>query len=70
MTVEKFEEMAKLGGRELQFQDLDELAQIVIEGIRRERFVMMIGVESIGASMRERAANLEKGELPGHHGLG
>jgi NAD(P)-dependent dehydrogenase (short-subunit alcohol dehydrogenase family) len=69
MTVEKLEAMAKQGGRELKFQDLDELAQVVIEGIRRERFVMMIGVESIGESMRERAATLELGELPGHHGI-
>ena len=67
MTVEKLEAMAKQGGHELKFQDLDELAQIVVEGIREERFVMMIGVESIGAAMRERAALLEKGALPSHH---
>ena len=67
MTIEKLEAMAKQGGRELKFQDLDELAQIVVDGIRAERFIMMIGVESIGRTMRERAAALEKGELPGQH---
>jgi NAD(P)-dependent dehydrogenase (short-subunit alcohol dehydrogenase family) len=67
MTIEKLEVMAKQGGRELKFQDLDELAQIVVDGIRAERFIMMIGVESIGVTMRERAAALEKGELPGQH---
>ena len=67
MTIEKLEAMAKKGGRELKFQDLDELAQIVVDGIRAERFVMMIGVESIGVTMRARAAALEKGELPNQH---
>ena len=67
MTIEKLESMAKQGGRELKFQDLDELAQIVVDGIRAERFIMMIGVESIGRTMRERATALEKGELPGQH---
>jgi NAD(P)-dependent dehydrogenase (short-subunit alcohol dehydrogenase family) len=67
MTIDKLEAMAKQGGRELKFQDLDELAQIVVDGIRADRFIMMIGVESIGGTMRERAAALEKGELPGQH---
>jgi NAD(P)-dependent dehydrogenase (short-subunit alcohol dehydrogenase family) len=67
MTIEKLEAMAKQGGRELKFQDLDELAQIVVDGVRSERFIIMIGVESIGVTMRERAAVLEKGELPGQH---
>ncbi len=64
MTIEKLEAMAKKGGRELKFQDLDELAQVVIDGIRAERFVMMIDLASIGETMRARAATLEKGELP------
>jgi NAD(P)-dependent dehydrogenase (short-subunit alcohol dehydrogenase family) len=67
MTIEKLEEMAKAGGHELHFQDLDELAQVVVEGVRAERFIMMIGVESIGATMRERADALEAGSLPGGH---
>ena len=67
MTIEKLEAMAKQGGHELKFQDLDELAQVVVDGIRAERFIMMIGVESIGATMRERAAAFEQGELPEQH---
>ena len=47
------------GGRELHFQDLDELAQVVVDGIRAERFIMMIGVESIGPTLRDRAAAFE-----------
>ena len=67
MTIEKLEAMAKQGGHELKFQDLDELAQVVVDGIRDERFIMMIGVESIGDTMRERAAAFEKGALPEQH---
>jgi len=70
MTVEQLEEMAKQAGRELHFQDLDALARVVVEGIREERFVMMIGVESIGTQMRERAAALEKGDRPAAHAFG
>ena len=32
MTVEDLEAMAKKGGHELKFQDLDELAQVVVQG--------------------------------------
>ncbi len=67
MTIEKLEAMAKQGGHELKFQDLDELAQVVVDGIRAERFIMMIGVDSIGVTMRERAAAFERGELPEQH---
>jgi NAD(P)-dependent dehydrogenase (short-subunit alcohol dehydrogenase family) len=67
MTIEKLEAMAKKGGHELHFQDLDELAQVVVDGIRTERFIMMIGVESIGPTMRERAAAFEQGALPAKH---
>ena len=67
MTIEKLEAMAKSAGRELTFQDLDELAQVVIDGIRNDRFIMMIGIESIGPTMRERASAFEVGQLPARH---
>jgi len=66
MTVEKLEAMAEAGGYELPWQDLNALARIVIDGIRDESFVFMIGRESIGDTLRERAAALEKGALPTH----
>ena len=69
MTIEQLEEMAKNAGRELHFQDLDELARMVIDGVRNDRFIMMIGVESIGPTMRERAAAFEQGARPVAHGL-
>jgi len=69
MTVEQLEEMAKQAGRELHFQDLDELAQIVVQGVKAGRFVMMIGLESIGTQMRDRAGALERGARPEAHRL-
>jgi NAD(P)-dependent dehydrogenase (short-subunit alcohol dehydrogenase family) len=69
MTVEQVEEMARKAGRELPVQDLDELAQIVLDGIRDERFVIMKDVGSMGPTLRERAAQLEQGDRPAAHSL-
>ena len=41
MTPERLEEMASKAGRTLHWQSLDELAAIVVEGIRDGRFVIM-----------------------------
>ncbi|MEX2256984.1 MAG: SDR family NAD(P)-dependent oxidoreductase [Acidimicrobiia bacterium] len=67
MTIDKLEQMAKAGGHELKFQDLDDLARVVVDGVRNDRFIMMVDVASIGPTMRERAAALEQGQLPGAH---
>jgi len=64
--VAKLEAMAEKGGHTLPWQDLNELARIVVDGLRDEDFIFMINRESIGDTLRERAAHLEKGELPGH----
>ena len=64
------EESARKAGHELPFQDLDELAQVALEGIRDERFVIMIDVGSIGPTLRARADQLEEGALPEPHKLG
>src|SRR5215216_1096834 len=64
MTVARLEEMAEAGGYELPWQDLDELARIVVDGLRDESFIFMIGRESIGDTLRERATYFEKGTLP------
>jgi NAD(P)-dependent dehydrogenase (short-subunit alcohol dehydrogenase family) len=70
MTIETLEKMAKDAGRELPFQDLDELAQMVVAGIKEDRFVMMLGIESIGTQMRDRATALEQGARPAAHQFG
>ncbi len=67
MTVETLEAQAKAGGYELPWQDLDELARMVIEGIRAERFILMLDVDSIGPTLHTRADHFARGELVPHH---
>ena len=64
MTIEGLEAMAEKAGRELQFQSLDELADLVVSGIKEQRFVMMLGLDETAATLRSRADAIEKGELP------
>lgn len=48
-------------------QDLNQLARVVVEGIKSEKFIHMIGIDSIGPPLRSRADFFEKGELVPHH---
>ncbi|HZJ27661.1 MAG TPA: SDR family NAD(P)-dependent oxidoreductase [Acidimicrobiia bacterium] len=66
ITVAGLEAQAKEKGYELPWQDLNELARVVIDGIRNEKFIFMIGVDSIGTSLRDRAGYFEKGDLVPH----
>jgi NAD(P)-dependent dehydrogenase (short-subunit alcohol dehydrogenase family) len=67
MTVAKLEAMAETKGFDLPWQDLDELAGIVVEGLRDDdEFIHMINRESMGPTLRRRADALEKGRLPEH----
>ena len=68
MTVEKLEQQAEAGGYKLPWQDLNEVARDVIAGIRDDSFVMMLGRESIGDTIRSRADFLQKGLLPERKG--
>lgn len=63
-TFEAFMEGAKKAGYELPVQDLDELAQFALKGIRSGDFVIMIGRETMEAQLNERAAKLARGECP------
>ena len=63
-TFHAFMEGAKKAGFELPVQDLDELAQFALEGIRNEDFVIMIGRETMEAQLVERAAKLAGGQCP------
>ena len=36
-TIEEFKQAAKAAGMDLQFQDLDDLAQVALQGIREEQ---------------------------------
>ena len=64
VTFDQFMAGMKEAGMELPVQDLDELAQFTLEGIRNEDFVIMIGREEMEAQLVERAKKLAKGECP------
>jgi NAD(P)-dependent dehydrogenase (short-subunit alcohol dehydrogenase family) len=63
-TFDAFMEGAKKAGFEMPVQDLDELAQFALDGIRNEDFVIMIGRENMEADLVARAAKLARGECP------
>lgn len=63
-TVQDFKVAAEAAGMELEFQDLDELARFCLEGIREQRFVIMIGIEDAQATLQERAGRIGRGALP------
>ncbi len=64
VTFDDFMAGMKEAGMELPIQDLDELAQFTLEGIRNEDFVIMIGREGMEAQLVERARKLANGECP------
>lgn len=63
-TFEEFMEGFKKQGIDIPVQDLDELAQFALDGIRKQDFVIMIGREQMEAQLTERAAKLARGECP------
>jgi hypothetical protein len=63
-TFDAFMEGAKKAGFDLPVQDLDELAQFALNGIRNGDFVIMIGRESMEATLKARAEKLARGECP------
>ena len=63
-TFEEFMDTMKKVGFEPAIQDLDELAEFALEGIRNEDFVIMIGREQMEAQLVERAKKLAAGECP------
>jgi len=64
MTFDQFMAGMKKVGMELPVQDLDELAQFALEGIRKEDFVIMIGREDMEGQLVDRAKKLANGECP------
>jgi NAD(P)-dependent dehydrogenase (short-subunit alcohol dehydrogenase family) len=72
-TFDDFMEGARKAGFDLPVQDLDELAQFLLNGIRNEDFVIMIDRASMEPTLVERAKKLASGECPielEHMGLG
>jgi len=64
ITFDAFMAGAKKAGFDLPVQDLDELAQFALQGIRNGDFVIMIDRESMEATLVERAAKLARGQCP------
>jgi NAD(P)-dependent dehydrogenase (short-subunit alcohol dehydrogenase family) len=72
-TFEAFMDGARKAGFDLPVQDLDALAQFALQGIRNEDFVIMIGRETMEATLALRAKKLASGKCPielQHMGLG
>lgn len=63
-TIEDFKEAASAAGMELEFQNLDDLANFCLDGIREKRFIIMINVEEAEATLSERARRYGRNELP------
>ena len=63
-TFEDFMSGMKAAGIELPVQDLDELAQYAVAGIKNGDFVIMIRREEMEAQLVERAKKLARGENP------
>ena len=63
-SIDEFKEAAAAAGMELEFQDLDELAAFTLQGIRDDRFIIMIGVEDAEATLTDRAQRYGRAELP------
>jgi NAD(P)-dependent dehydrogenase (short-subunit alcohol dehydrogenase family) len=64
ITPEKLEEMAAQAGRALTWQPLEELATLVVEGVREGRYVIMKGRENAAETLRARADAFGDGSLP------
>jgi len=69
MTFDEFMSGMKDIGVDLPVQDLDELAEFALDGIRKRDFVIMIDRESMEETLVERARKLARGECPISHGL-
>lgn len=63
-TVDDFKKAAADAGMQLQFQDLDELGRYAVEGVKDQRFIIMIGVEDAEAQLTDRAQRYGRAELP------
>lgn len=55
---------AEKSGMQIQFQDLDALAETLMKDLEAGRFVSMIGIESAGETLHKRAEKIGRGEAP------
>lgn len=69
MTFDEFMEGMKAIGVDLPVQDLDELAEFALDGLKKGDFVIMIGREAMEETLVERARKLARGQCPIEAGL-
>jgi hypothetical protein len=71
MTIASLREQVEKGGGELPLQPLDELAQLVVTGIRDGRFIMIMPSTKTEATLRERLDKIVRNENPTYsHSIG
>jgi NAD(P)-dependent dehydrogenase (short-subunit alcohol dehydrogenase family) len=71
MTIASLKEQVEKGGGELPLQPLDELAQLVVAGIRDGRFIMIMPSDTTEATLRGRLDKIVRNENPTHsHTIG
>ncbi len=64
MTIASLREMAAKAGRQLPIQPLDELAEVLLEGIRQGTYCITIGMAGMARTLRDRADRYEAGGVP------
>ncbi|MFZ0666668.1 MAG: SDR family NAD(P)-dependent oxidoreductase [Acidimicrobiales bacterium] len=64
MTVAQLRESAAKAGKEIPIQPLDELAESVLEGMRKGVYCIDFRLESSADTLRERADRFGRGEIP------
>ena len=61
--------VAKATGKDPAVADLDELAEFVVEGVRKRRFIIARDLDATAELLHLRADSIGRGELPPQHGL-
>ncbi len=70
ITIASLRERAAAAGQELAIQPLDELAGVLLDGIRAGTYCITIGLEGAAQTLRERADRYAAGQVPidlGHY---
>ena len=63
-SIHDFAEAAAAAGHPLQFQDLDDLGQYLLDGVKEKRFLVMINIEDAERVLSDRAQRYGRAELP------
>ena len=64
MTIDGLREKMAAAGQELPLQPLDELAEVVLAGIRANTYCITIGLDAAAQTLHERADRYAAGDLP------